>query len=178
MGTAKVSDLGWHSKGQGCKIKGPIWSCSDKNTHDVSIPVSRNWEQVTWLKTRFRWKMVGGCSIYGVLAPWHNLTRSTLVANGCAKNAPLALQNFSAVRRALRRSFLKNSWWLYQPLPVPARVKGTSEHNDYFEKGEVHQLSNRAVCVSDVGDWRKPEQWAQSVPWQKRRQFNICGVFH
>ena len=47
-----------------------IWSCSEVN---YSCLHSSHWQQSTWLKTRFRWKMVGGGLIYNVITPWPDL---------------------------------------------------------------------------------------------------------
>ena len=84
--------------------------------HNVPIPVndskSRGWQH------DFPEKSAGGCSSCDIIALWPELTQSIVFTKRCAKDASLAMQNFSAIRPAVRRPFQKNSWGDCTPPPL------------------------------------------------------------
>ena len=98
-----------------CNVAGQIWSCSGLN-HAWCLHSSQ-WQQVT--ETRFRWKAVGGYSTYDVI---RDLTwpGQNVFAKSCAKDAPLAVPNFSAIRQALRGHFRKKNLGCCVTPSVPA----------------------------------------------------------
>ena len=114
--------------------------------HNISIPVNGN--KLPDRKHNFLEKSVEGCTSYDVIALWSDLIWLKK-CKSCAKNAPLAEQNFSTIQPAVRRPFQKKK--LMRSCIPPARARANTSTILLIFKRNSRGVKNRNPQCEVVG---------------------------
>ena len=122
--------------------------------YNISVPVKgnklRNW------KRDFSDKSAGGCSAYGVIAPWPDLSRSNFFCQKLRKRCPVSYAKVPPSASAVIKKVIGVA---FPPPPVPAGVNMHQfSHSVRLSNYEITCEWLFRLCSSM---WRALDSWAK-----------------